>query len=237
MKAILALIEQKKQEFAQLPLFEFMQDQSIDPRQRLIWAPCAAPFIMSFGELNKYVFREEPTEDPIQKMINRHTYEDARHWLWFLEDLQRLGLNKQMQFSDALQFLWSEETRAARWLTYQLSRLTWQATPMQKLVVVEVTEATGNVMFSVAAKVAQEITTITQKDYIYFGDFHLDVETGHTTGSPEIESMLAQLELTEENRQEAVALVEEVFGVFEQMMHQLLVYSQTHKIEPQLQTA
>ena len=53
MKKVFASIEPKKNEFAKLPLFEFMRDLSIDPKQRLAWAPCAAPFVMSFGELNQ----------------------------------------------------------------------------------------------------------------------------------------------------------------------------------------
>ena len=96
MKEVLASIEKKKQEFAKTRLFEFMCDRSIDPRQRLSFAPCFAPFAMSFGELNKSVFREEPTNDPLQAIVNEHTYEDARHWLWFLQDLETLGLNSSM---------------------------------------------------------------------------------------------------------------------------------------------
>ena len=76
MEKVLALIEKKKQEFAKSGLFEFMRDKSINPRQRLAFAPCVAPFVMSFGEFNKYVFREEPTNDPIQEIVNKHSYED-----------------------------------------------------------------------------------------------------------------------------------------------------------------
>ena len=105
MEEVLALIEKKKQKFASSGLFEFMRDQSIDPRQRLAFAPCIAPFALSFGEFNKYVFREEPTNDPLQVIVNNHTYEDDHHWLWFLQDLETLGINKSMKFSDALNFL------------------------------------------------------------------------------------------------------------------------------------
>ena len=53
MEKLLALIENKKQEFASSGLFEFMRDQSIDQRQRLAFAPCIAHFVMSLGEFNK----------------------------------------------------------------------------------------------------------------------------------------------------------------------------------------
>jgi hypothetical protein len=231
MKEVFALVEEKKQEFAKLPLFQFMQDKNIDPRQRLAWAPCAAPFIMSFGDLNKYIFREEPSDDPIQVIINKHTYEDDHHWLWFLEDIQRLGLDKTLRFSDTLRFLWDEETKAARALNYQLYRYALQATPIQKLIIVEVTEATGNVMFSVAAKIGQEIQAITQKDFLYFADFHLAVETGHAIGLPDIEECIADINLTYEARTDAFELVEKVFEAFTQMTHSFLNYSKKYELE------
>lgn len=45
-----------------------------------------ASFILSFGDLNRFVLRVEPTDDPCQEMINKHTYEDDHHWPWYLED-------------------------------------------------------------------------------------------------------------------------------------------------------
>ncbi|MEH2168810.1 MAG: hypothetical protein V7K41_19570 [Nostoc sp.] len=237
MQQILTLIEQKKQEYAQLPLFSFMQNKSINPIQRLAWAPCAAHFIMNFGELNKYFLRVEPTNDPIQALINKHTYEDDHHWLWFLEDLKNLELDKSLKFSDALKFLWSEETKNARCLNYQLYRYISQATPIQKIIVIEVTEATGNIMFSTAAEIGKEIKAITQKPCRYFADFHLNVETGHMTSQSGIEQFLQDIQVSEATRQEAYELVENLFTVFTQFTNELLVYAETHKIEQQLKTA
>ncbi|MEG4325777.1 hypothetical protein [Microcoleus sp. herbarium5] len=231
MEEVLALIEKKKQEFAKSELFEFMRDKSIDPRQRLAFAPCIAPFVMSFGELNKYVFREEPTNDPLQEIVNYHTYEDDHHWLWFLEDLERLGINSSVKFSDALKFLWNEETKASRWLTHQIFRYAFGATPIAKLAILEVIEATGNVFFSTAAPIAQELRTITQKEFLYFGCFHLAVETGHTTGTPEVEQLIKNIQLTIESRQEAFEVVEHLFEAFAKLTTELLVYSKTHSFE------
>lgn len=231
MEKVLALIEKKKQEFAKSGLFEFMQDKSIDPRQRLAFAPCVAPFVMSFGEFNKYVFREEPTNDPLQAIINNHTYEDDHHWLWFLEDLETLGINKSLKFSDALNFLWDEETKASRWLTHQIFRYAFGASPIAKLAILEVIEATGNVFFSTAAPISQELRTITHKEFLYFGCFHLDVETGHTTGTPEVERFIQNIQLTPESCQEAFEVVENLFEDFTKLTDELLVYAKSHSFE------
>lgn len=107
---ILNVIETKKARFAQASLFQFMQDRSISPLQRLGFAPCIAHFIMSFGDLNKYVFRDESSTDLIQSLINEHTYEDDNHWHWFLRDLQMLGFDRSQSFVDTLRFLWGNET-------------------------------------------------------------------------------------------------------------------------------
>ncbi|KYC41116.1 hypothetical protein WA1_22765 [Scytonema hofmannii PCC 7110] len=237
MNSVLQLIEEKKQNFSQNPLFEFMRDKSINPMKRLAWAPYAAPFIMNFGELNKYVFRQEPTTDPIQKIINKHTYEDDHHWLWFLQDLQKLGFDQQHGFVDTLKFLWGEETKASRWLTHQLCHYALQADPIQKLIVVEVTEATGNVMFSVAAKLGQEIKSMTEHECLYFADFHLTVETGHTIGLSGCEEFITDIQLTEETRQKLFGIVEEVFTVFTTFTNELLMYAKSSENQQLLKSA
>lgn len=231
MEEVLALIEKKKQEFAKSELFEFMRDKSIDPRQRLAFAPCMAPFVMSFGEFNKYVFREEPTNHPIQEIVNNHTYEDDHHWLWFLKDLETLGINRYVKFNDALNFLWNEETKGSRLVSHQIFRSAFRASPLTKLAILEVTEATGNVFFSTAAPIAQELRTITQKEFLYFGGFHLAVETGHTRGTPEVDQLIKNIQLSEETRQEAFKIVENLFEVFTELTDELLVYAKTHSFE------
>ncbi|MEG3877134.1 hypothetical protein QT972_07085 [Microcoleus sp. herbarium7] len=231
MEEVLALIEKKKQEFAKSGLFEFMRDQSINPRQRLAFAPCVAPFVMSFGEFNKYVFREEPTNDPLQEIINNHTNEDDHHWLWFLADLETLGMDKFLKFSDALNFLWNEETKASRWVTHQIFRYAFGASPIAKLLILEIIEATGNVFFSTAAPIAEELQTITQKELLYFGCFHLEVENNHSKDVPQQRQSIKNIQLSIESRQEAFEIVEHLFEAFTQLTDELLVYAKTHSFE------
>ena len=231
MEEVLALIEKKKQEFAKSGLFEFMRDQSIDPRQRLAVAPCIAHFSMSFGELNQSIFREEPTNDPLQAMVNNHTYEDDHHWLWFLADLETLGINKSLKFSEALNFVWSEQIKASRLVTYQIFRYAFGASPITKLAILEVLEATGNVFLSATASIAEELRSITKKELLYFGCFHLGVETGHTTGMPDVEQSIKNIPLTIKSRQEIFDIVENLFEIFTEQMAELLVYAKTHSFE------
>jgi hypothetical protein len=51
-------------------------------------------------------------------------------------------------------------------------------------------EATGNILFSYTIRVAQELQSITEQEYIYFGKFHLTVETGHAVRDDNTEVQL-----------------------------------------------
>ncbi|NJL62430.1 MAG: hypothetical protein HC903_12075 [Methylacidiphilales bacterium] len=233
MQEILDIIEFKKQEFAHLPLFKFMQDKSIAPRQRLSFAPCMAHFIMSFSDFNKYIFRVRNyySDSKIQEAINEHTNEDEAHSPWFLVDLEVLGLNPQCNFAKTIDFIWGEETKITRQISYQVAGLTLQAEPVIKLVAIEALEAMGNVFFSVSSKVTSELEQITQKEYVYFGESHLEVETGHTMGASEVEKYFAEIELTELQRQEAINAVEKIFNIFSQWTYELLTYAHNHPVE------
>lgn len=231
MKEVLAFIESQNQEYTKLPLFSFLEDTSIEPSQRLSFAPCIAHFIMSFGDLNKYVFREKQEVTLAQKIINEHTYEDDHHWPWFLTDLEKLGYNQNMSFTQVLRFLWSEQTKVSRQLSYFLSAYTLQADPILKLIAIEAIEATGNVLFSRTAQVASEITAITQQDYMYFGEFHFKLETGHTMGTSVEENFLEKIELTELQRQQGIEMVEKIFSIFTDWTNELLAYAQKQMLE------
>ena len=82
---------------------------------------------MAAKDLNSCVFREETTNNPIQKLINFHTREDGRHWKWFLSDLEKLELDPLLRFTDTLRFIWGEETEKARLLAYTLVAGTFTA--------------------------------------------------------------------------------------------------------------
>lgn len=62
-----------------LPLLQYMRESSLTEEERLGFYPCMAHFILSFGDINKYMLREELTIKPYQQQVNNHTYEDDHH--------------------------------------------------------------------------------------------------------------------------------------------------------------
>ncbi|AFY35036.1 hypothetical protein [Calothrix sp. PCC 7507] len=231
MKEVLAYIEQKKQEFAQLPIFDFLKDKSIDPKQRLAFAPCITPFVMNIWEVNKYFFREEPTDDPIQALINVHSYEDDHHFLWYFEDMEKLGFNKSMTYIDALKFIWGPENEKARRVCHKLAAYAFQADPIVKLALIEANEATGNVFLTLTAEIARELEEITGENYRYFGEHHLAVETGHAMGTPDVENLIESIEVSEEMREKACELVAQVFAAFTEMLNEWMAYVKANKFD------
>lgn len=230
MKDILALIKDRQQVYSKSPLFKFMQDESIHPAKRLAFAPCAAPFIMSFADLCIYVLRQEPTNDKIQAILNQHTYEDDFHWQWFLEDLEKLGFNNSLQLNDSLKFLWGEETKASRLLTYQLYQYIAQSEPIEKLVVLEAMEAASDVFMSFTRPVTTQLQLITNQEYKYFGERHFDAENNHNAHSSDVNKFIANIYISEKTRQKSIDLVNQVFELFIQWNARLLNYIQSDSL-------
>ncbi|MBD2355546.1 hypothetical protein H6G41_13130 [Tolypothrix sp. FACHB-123] len=232
MKEVLDLIQKRKEEFAKLRLFEYLKDESIDPLERVAWAPCFAPFAMNFKDLNAYALRQEPTTDPIQEMINTHTYEDGQHWAWYLTDIERLNIDLSMRFTETLRFLWGDETKRTRHLCYDLFALSLSQTdPLLKLAIIESIEVTGTVALSALAKLGNDLEQLTKKHYRYLSAYHLGVETGHVQGGQSYEdtdNFLKNIQLTEQQTSKALEIVNRVFDSFTDCVKELMDYADNH---------
>ena len=97
-----------------------MRDDSLPARNRLSFFPQMGFFIMCFGDLNRYILRDEQNTDPLQQVLNAHTREDDHHWPWYLEDMEALGWNAQTTMTNAVRHPWGEESHRARLLMYDL---------------------------------------------------------------------------------------------------------------------
>lgn len=230
MKNILALIESKQKVYAQSPLFHFMKDQSINPLKRLAFAPCAAPYIMGFSDLCKYSLRQEPTNDKIQMILNQHTYEDDFHWQWFIKDLEKLGFNCSLSLNDAIQFLWSDQTKLSRLLTHELHTLIVHAEAVDKLIIMETMESAANIFLSTTKQITEELKLITHQKYEYFGCSHCDAEHDHNTNSKDAREFIKSIQIPAEARQNSMYLVGEVFELFTQWNQELLTFAQNHQV-------
>ena len=224
MKAVLQHILRLKRDYARLPFFDHLRNEELPAVERLSFFPCMAPFILSFGDLNRHVLRLEPSNDPYLKMINAHTYEDDHHWPWYLEDFAKLGHDRHRQRpTETFRALWSDATIQSRMLSHRLAHLIWGAAPAVRLAIVEAIEETGNVLFALTSKLATVVERETGSELRYCGEFHFQLESGHAMNNEHAE--LARIALDDELRADAIERVEQVFAWFTDWTHELLRYA------------
>jgi hypothetical protein len=224
MRTVMKAIFRAKRDYATLPLFEFMRDELLSPRERLAFYPCMAPFILAFGDLNKFVMRNELSTDPYQQLVNTHTYEDDHHWPWYLEDLTTLGFDQSASTMQVLLFLYSDRTKVNRMLSAKLAHLLYDATPVEKLAIIEAIEETGNVLFALTAALARRIEAEEQISLRYLGDFHFNLETGHAMSGADHRE-LAAIPLNDVQRERCLTQVAKVFEFFEEWTYELLTFA------------
>jgi hypothetical protein len=196
----------------------------------MAFAPCFAFFVMSFAELNRYVLRETSTTNQVQSIINEHTYEDEDHWIWYLEDLRKLGYDANISFSEAMRFIWSDEMVMQRHVVRWMWQTATMAEPIHRLVLVEAIEATADVFLATTRAVTNELQASNQIDCCYFGELHSDTDAGHTMHSDEMEDSLADIPLPPGAMEEAIRIVNETFAMFENLMSDLLAHAKVPKV-------
>lgn len=226
MAPVLKRIGELKRNYAKLPFFEFLRDEEIDAGDRIMFFPCMAYFILSFGDLNKYILRKEPAEDAHQARINTHTYEDDHHWPWYLEDLRKLGFDQMTTPTSLMKFLWGDATSANRILMYRLTAMIDRATSPERIAIVEAIEETGQVLFREVLAIARVLEGRIGSELRYCGSHHFNLESGHAMGSDHRD--LAGIEIDHATYERCLCSVKEVFDVFAQWTEELLRFAKSH---------
>lgn len=213
MKTVLDYIELKRKNFEGIAFFkDVLCNTTLTGEQRLCWAPMFVPFVMGYADLNKYVFRDESvTNDPIQKEINKHTYEEDSHYRWLLADLQTLNLNPQLSMSDCTGVLWSDEFSESRILILRIAQLAaTQSETYQRFVVIEAIEAMSITFF----RNCVGIKTAAGEECQFFGEKHYKAEANHDIHHDKDGFCASAMELTTEQQVIAKEIVDEVFELF-----------------------
>ncbi len=85
---------------------------------------------------------------------------------------------------------------------------------------------------SATAQAARDLQEITNKEYRYFGNLHLVIDTGHSLHLSETQHFIETLELAEDIRQEAVEYVDKVFQLFTDFFSVILEQAKTTTATP-----
>lgn len=216
MKKLRPLIESRRAAYEAHPYITNLQNSELPAAERMAYAAYSAHWILTFGDINRFILNEVNAEDPVRDMIIEHTNEDSKHWEWYLRDLVSLDQNPSCQFTDALRFLWGADSAHTRLLSYKIIAWGLHACAEMKIALIETMESMGNVWLRNTVIPAREISD----KLIYFGDHHLDRETGHVIGAEqdEVEAVV----IPEPLRAEAVRMVHDIFDATEAMNSEVL---------------
>lgn len=232
MRNVIEHVERRARIFEQHPLFAFLADSSIAPEERLAFVPSVAHYVITFGDLCKHVLREEPAKDRFQEIVNAQTYEEAEHWRWFIADLEKLGHDPTLRFSDALRFLWSDDTARSRVLAYQIVRLAFGADSLRKLVVVHCAEATANVTVKHVVMAGKDWTAKHGRKLSFFGHGHDEAEDDHTLWDEQVLGALRETQIDPALERELITVVDQAFDAFTAFVSEMLASAKAKRALP-----
>ncbi len=219
MKKIKSLIAERTRQYESSDFIQFLQNREIPARKRLSYLPYSIYFVMTFADINRMLFPHQAESDTIQEMINTHGEEDSTHWPWSLHDMEVMGYNRQLTFTDAIKLIWSKEATETRRYCYTLIKYCSDPDPLIKLVAIEALEAMGKPWLDNSVAVAREMDL--HDKLIYLGQYHSEREIGHAIGTEA--DQMDEVVLPERIRGRAEHIVNELFDGMEAFNNELLL--------------
>ena len=220
MKDVFTHIQLRSSQYAKNPMFSYLQDRRIDARKRLEFVPWISHFVMTFADLYNFFLVQEPAPDRFQELVNTHLSEESSHWKWFLTDIDTMGLNPTLKFTEALRLLWGPETAKTRALAYEVCRLSSELASIERLALVHAIEATGRVALEALVPVGVEFAQASGRKLVYFGQHHLDTERTHTVEEEGTRLFLETVPVSPEQLEKMRAIVDDVFKHFDTFAHE-----------------
>jgi len=220
----LNLIEKNNHLCSQHNFFEWLRKPEFIQNEKdvLSFAPSMTFFVLGFKDILESIKLDNPKTE-IEKIINIHCHEDSQHWLWFLDDLTKLGLDdfyKHNNASEMFKMIWSDENFAIREMVYNtIYRIKEAKNPKISLVIIEVLEAAFDTFMDSLSTSLKGTELFRQLSY--FGEKHQEQEANHAMGSwanaDMLETRLKMIELNEEESYQAEVIIIEMFGLFDEI--------------------
>ncbi|QIS11816.1 hypothetical protein [Nocardia arthritidis] len=230
MKEIMALRDTRQEQFTRHPFFHWLQSSPLPPQQRLRFAPMGAFFIMQFRDMNRWVLRFPKPRNEFEWVIDLGTWEDEKHSRMFLEDWDKLELDRRLNWrtSDTLWWLFlSPEQEVFRRSGIEFVSLAVEDDDdaLVRFGHSEAGEAAGHVFLDNTARVAAELARHTGLDYRYFGTYHLDLETGHVGN---VEGVFEDHILDPDRRARTAAVCARMADIFDRIFDAFLDYAERY---------
>jgi DMATS type aromatic prenyltransferase len=213
MKKVMKHLEEQQQGFAVSPFVTFLLDPSFAPQDRLRFLPCVAPLVMGSSELASSLTGEDSPEQGGQAP-------ESPHWAPFLKDLQLLDLHSVADFNSMLQLLWGENCGPVREVLYDFISLARSATPLRRQIMLAALQSVGQVSLIALEQVARELEASTRKHLGIIDSLRTQIQLGEWSAT------VFELKLTDEEEQQAVSDINQVFSLADELTDYLLEYVQ-----------
>jgi hypothetical protein len=185
MKKLFLRIEQHKTRLANHSFCLRLKHAKSKDKNIFFFVPQMTFFVLGFRDLLDYMYIPQPNNQ-VEQMLNEHCREDSDHWLWFIQDLEKLNLPATAwggnKIADALTLIWSPDQMSVRRQIYNLMICIHQCNNAhEKLIIIECLEAAF-------AAFVENLNQLTKrlglyKQLTYFGEHHYNKESDHTMGS------------------------------------------------------
>ncbi|EKM1893537.1 hypothetical protein PUN60_004726, partial [Salmonella enterica subsp. enterica serovar Kentucky] len=196
--------------------YSLISSDCIELKDKLLFAPVMAHFIMNFRDMNKWVIRFDNNDNEYKAVINGGTIEDETHSRLFLEDWRKLYIDDKLNWkaSDVIYWLFiSQKMECFRKFGIDFMRLCVDdgGDPILRYAHSESGETCGNIFFSKISPIADQIANKLGISLRYFGTFHLNLENGHVWKS---EGIFENIELSPDYYKKMAALSKRMFDIF-----------------------
>jgi hypothetical protein len=166
--------------------------------------PRVAFFVMCFQDVLRLVY-EKTTAPEFKSIARTHELEDKGHDLWYLHDVEHLGLSCNVQD------LFSKETKAIRDIAYtQIADALNAADDRSRFGIVLALEACGTEFFGAMIMCLERLGSA--DGLLYFARRHQQVERSHEMFEASSQETLNQMLVPREAVPEVLAVIERTFG-------------------------
>lgn len=222
MRRILEQIDANMVEYRKAPFLAHLRDPTVDPQAKLVFAPHVAHFVLTFGDLCRFILPATPAKDRYQELVNANCVEDQDHWRWFLTDLAELGLDPRLPLSRAISLVWGERNVRTRILSYNLCHFALGADSITRLVLVHCIEGAFKATVEDLAIASRTYTAETGKPLRYLGARHSDAESSHTLEQQAVRSLIREVALSDVSYEYCRTMVKQTFSLFSAFAEELL---------------
>lgn len=178
LKQLMDFIESQAATLKNHSLINYITNSSIDPSDRIKFAPSMLYYIMGFRDIIRSIQRNEP-DTTIEKYINIYCQEDQAHWVWYLNDLKKLNLINNISVIDFCDYVWDRKRFSGRRVLYRIIAICESNTnPIYLLTVILLFESVGIIFLSATHRLSIDLCQ--EESLKYFGRKHYHEELNHT---------------------------------------------------------